>query len=197
MQEIPKSENLSKFSLTGFGLKFRAHPLAIAIANEQFSHLDGWLLQRQKYVDMFISAFSDYRFLKMPTYKNKKPSWYAFIMQFDENCSNRVSLEDFYNSLHKIGLREVDRPGSTRPIHNLPLFNCLDEVMPRLYEKQKKKPMDCSFPQAEKFYRNAIKLPVWAFADEQKIVETYIEGIKCVCDIIVEKPELFKEKERQ
>ncbi|MDR1334246.1 MAG: DegT/DnrJ/EryC1/StrS family aminotransferase [Holosporaceae bacterium] len=189
-QEIPSSHPLHRFALTGFGLKFRAHPLAIAIANEQFSHLDDWILQKQKYADMFLEAFGHYSFLKMPNFKGKQPSWYAFVMQFDESCSNGVSLDAFCNALHKIGLHEVDRPNSTCLLNDLPLFSCLNEAMPRLYEKHELQDQG-SFPNADKFYKNAIKLPVWAFEDEATIVDGYIKGIRQICELVVNSPDVL------
>ncbi|WP_414731861.1 DegT/DnrJ/EryC1/StrS family aminotransferase [Agrobacterium pusense] len=41
--EIPQDHLLHDFSITGLGLKLRAHPLAIALAENQLSRLDGWL----------------------------------------------------------------------------------------------------------------------------------------------------------
>jgi dTDP-4-amino-4,6-dideoxygalactose transaminase len=37
-QEIPRDHPLYQYALTGFGLKLRAHPLAIAMADQQFDH---------------------------------------------------------------------------------------------------------------------------------------------------------------
>jgi dTDP-4-amino-4,6-dideoxygalactose transaminase len=193
-QEIPKTHPLYKFALTGLGLKFRAHPLAIAIANEQFSHLDDWISQRHKYANMFIAAFSEYKFLKMPFFEGKKPSWYAFVMQFDENYSNEVTVDTFFKALQAIGLKEADRPGSTCPIHDLPLFNCLNEAMPRLYPKCSSLKHH-SFLNAKKFYKNTIKLPVWTFDDEIDIAEAYIKGIRRICDLVVKSPKVLIDRD--
>lgn len=190
-QEIPSTHLLSKFSTTGFGLKFRAHPLAVAIANEQFSHLDEWIKQKQIFAEKIIKALSEYEFLKLPVYKNKQPSWYAFVMQYDETKSNGISIDEFCNALHVIGLKEVDRPGSTAPIHKYPLFIDLDEAMPRHYCKkniQKEK----NYKHAVSFFNNAIKLPMWSFKDEEHIVDAYIKGIKSICNLVVNNPSVLK-----
>jgi len=43
LQEIPQTHPLSKYAVTGMGLKYRAHPLAIAIAFELFRNLNRYL----------------------------------------------------------------------------------------------------------------------------------------------------------
>src|SRR5258706_14800553 len=48
-QEIPKEHPLSKYSVTGMGLKLRSHPLAVAIASQQLDHLEEWTKQKKEY----------------------------------------------------------------------------------------------------------------------------------------------------
>jgi perosamine synthetase len=189
-KEIPSNHSLYPFALTGFGLKLRAHPLAIAIANEQFVHLDEWINQKQAYVSMLEAELGKYSFLKMPQYSNSRPSWYAFVMQFVEDYANEVSIDNFVKALLAEGLVEVDRPGSTRPIHDLPLFTKPSCITSRFGRNG----VDCMerFNEAEKFYANAIKLPVWAFSDEKWIVERYIEGFHKVCNAITSTPNVFQ-----
>jgi len=188
-QQIPMNYPLYKFALTGFGLKFRAHPLAIALANEQLNHLDEWIEQKEKYVAFWKNQFNSYKFLRMPSYPNRQPSWYAFVMRFNEHCSNGVKIEQFIKALHAEGLIEVDHPGSTKPIHEEPLFCEPNVVMQRLYQKPIKQ--NNSFKKATSFYANAIKLPVWAYADDYYVVEKYAEGFHKVCQIVQENPELL------
>jgi perosamine synthetase len=189
-QEIDREDPLFEFALTGFGLKLRAHPLAIAIAFQQFKHLDEWLEQKQRYAEQFIKALSLYPFLKMPRFVDKQPSWYAFIIQYDEACANGVSVDNFHRALLAEGLAEVDRPGSTRPIYNLPLFTRPHQALPRLYQKSLSQTQ--MFPGAETFYRQTLKLPVWAFSDEQSLVNSYIEGVQKVSDAVLKTPEILR-----
>lgn len=188
-QQIPSDHPLYRFALTGLGLKFRAHPLAIAIANEQFSHLDDWIRQKQMYASLFANEWQQYPFLLMPQYPDRQPSWYAFVMQFNESHSNGVTIEQFTKALVAEGLVEVDRPGSTCPCHDLPLFTDPHEVLPRLY--QQSIVQSGQFSNAEAFYRNAIKLPVWAFASDKDLVDKYLEGFHKVCGAVLHSPEVF------
>src|SRR5690606_37716523 len=128
-----------------------------------------------QYAIQFIQALAGYPFLQMPSFSRKQPSWYAFVMQFNAEKANGVSIEQFMKAALAEGLEELDRPGSTGPIHNLPLFTHPELAMPRLYDQPIPQPE--SLEMAERFYANALKLPMWAFADEQVIVNEYINGL--------------------
>jgi perosamine synthetase len=185
--DIDKDSELFQYAITGFGLKLRAHPLAISIANYQFSFLDEWLRVKNKYAERFISELSKYPFLKQPLYKNKKPSFYAYVMQFDEEYSNGVNIDDFVKALHLIGLKEVDRPNSTRPLDKFPLFTKTQDAVNRLYKTPACEAGD-DFPIAYKFYNNAIKLPMWAYEDEEWIVDSYLKGFNQICELVLNNP---------
>lgn len=188
-QQMSHDHPLYKFALTGFGLKLRAHPLAIAMAMEQFSHLDVWITQKQTYATKLEESLSVFPFLRMPKYQGQ-PAWYAFVFQFDEAKAQGVTIKRFEEALHAEGLVEVDRPGSTCPNYGLPLFTRPDEVLPHLYPEPLSQ--QGPFPKAEKFYQQAIKLPVWAFPDEAHWVEKYIAGITKVAQVVQDKPELLR-----
>ena len=176
-QEIRKDHQYYQYFQTGFGLKLRAHPLAIAIANEQFDHLDEWLQQRGEYAQYMIDNFKKFDFLSVPNITDRKPSWYAFVMQFRPELAHGLSVDAFHRALLAEGLNEVDRPGSTGHIHDMPLFENPNEVFPNLY-KSKPKQSEDAFPNAVRYTQNAIKLPVWAHNEDWSIVETYVKGIK-------------------
>ena len=56
---------------TGMGLKFRAHPLAVAIAQSQFLHLDRWLEQKAKFARKLNEGLSGLRGLRLPKVRSK------------------------------------------------------------------------------------------------------------------------------
>jgi dTDP-4-amino-4,6-dideoxygalactose transaminase len=195
-QEIDSSSELYDYATTGFGLKLRAHPLAICIANHQFDFLDEWLEQKNKYAEMLISELSVYPFLTPPKYSSdKRPSWYAYVMQFNSKFSNGVTIDEFVNALHAEGLKEVDRPGSTSPLDKFPLFTRTQKVMGRLYQEPASQSKD-SFINAYKFYNNAIKIPIWAFEDEDWIVKSYIKGFHKVCNAVINQPNSIKRSKK-
>jgi dTDP-4-amino-4,6-dideoxygalactose transaminase len=184
-QQIPGDYPLYDYSLTGFGLKLRAHPLAIAMACEQFSHLDEWIAQKQLYATMFSQALSKYPFISVPKYTGQ-PAWYAYVFRYDADKAG-VPLKLFEKALKAEGLVEIDRPNSTRPNHDLPLFTNPHLALPHIYQEKIVCPQG-TFPGADTFFAQAIKLPVWAFPDEESIVSGYIDGIVKVAEAVYNDP---------
>jgi len=179
-QEIPKNHILYKYSTTGMGLKYRAHPLAITIALETLKKLDEYLLQKRAYSKKIIDELNNLRGLLPPQITPEmEPSWYGLIFQYEAAEFENLSIEKFFAALQAEGLLEADRPGSTAPLNLLPLFQNPIELFPT-YKNDLFSYMPGDFPKAEKFYKNAIKLPVWAFDKDVKIVNSYITGIKKV-----------------
>lgn len=191
-QEISKNDPLYKFATTGIGQKFRAHPIAIAIALQQFKLIDKYRKQRNEFASKIINSLSEYDFLKMPNITNREPSWYAFVMQYDET-KTKISRKKFVECLQAEGLIEIDMPGSTGPIHNLPLFTQSNVIMPRLYKDNN----SCNeeYPNAAKYYNSAIKMPIWARKQDEAVVNSYIKGLAKVANVVKYEPRLILENE--
>ena len=178
-QEIPTDHDLREYAVTGMGLKLRAHPFAIAMANQQFDHLDEWVAQRNEFAEYMIKELDDLECLSTPKKACRKPSWYAFVMQYNEAKADGVSIEKFFEAIQAEGLVEADRPGSTCPIHDLPLMRKTNMILPHLHEEPVSA-TDESYPMAENFYKNAIKIPIWAQESDWDIVRSYAAGIRKV-----------------
>lgn len=188
--EIPASNPLYEFFLTGKGLKLRAHPVATAIALEQLSHLEEFLSVRERHAEIFDSAIEECSFLTRPRPTGCSNAWYAYGFHYDADKANGVSREQFVSLLHAEGLSEVDIPGSTGLLNNLPLFLRPNEVFPGLYERPLER--QTGFSQAEAFYFTLIKLPLWAFSDETDKVKSYAAGIRKVSQVIEKNREFAK-----
>lgn len=182
-QDIALESRLREYVLTGAGQKLRSHPLAVAIAEQQMTHLDAWLAQKREYAQVMIESLQHIPFLSMPSFDctSKKPAWYAFVMQFRPSVAP-CSLDEFICALSERGLTEVDHPGSTKPIHDLALFQAPRLVLPNLYDDDYAPRRDVSLGNAEDFYENAIKLPVWALPSDVDTVNRYISTINEVSD---------------
>lgn len=181
-QEIPKNHPFYKYAVTGMGLKYRAHPLAITIAYQIFKNLEKYLRSKRLFANKMIKALKDEPGISLlPAFFDSKitPAWYGFVFQYKPAELNNLPIEKFFEALQVEGLSEIDRPGSTCPLNLLPLFENPTELFPA-YKKHyfSYKPGD--FPKAEKFYQNAIKLPVWTSKNDLKFVNLYIAGIKKV-----------------
>ena len=181
-QEIHKDHPLYKYAVTGMGLKYRAHPLAIAVAYEVFKNLNKFLKIKRFFANKIIKELKNLPGISLPPAFfdiNIKPSWYGFVFQYRAEELKNLSIEKFFNALQAEGLSEVDRPGSTCPLNLLPLFQNPVELFP-IYKKNLFSYKPGGFPKAEKFYQNAIKLPVWATKKDLKMINLYISGIKKV-----------------
>jgi dTDP-4-amino-4,6-dideoxygalactose transaminase len=181
-QEIPQNHPFYKYAVTGMGIKYRAHPLAVAIAYEVFKNLGEYLRVKRMLANKIIKELKNLPGISLsPAFFDLdiKPSWYAFVFRYKSKELGDLSIEKFFNALQAEGLNEINRPGSTCPLNLLPLFQNPIELFPS-YNKYSfyYKPGDS--PKAEKFYQNAIKLPVWAREKDLKMVNLYISGIKKV-----------------
>jgi len=179
-QEIPNTHPLYQYATTGMGLKYRAHPLAIALAFETFKKLDAYLSIRDEYANKIQKALKNVPDLIPPQIANNiQPSWYALIFQYRKGGFQNLPIEVFFKAIQAEGLVEADRPGSTSPLNLLPLFQNPSELFP-IYKSNPFSYSPGQFPRAEQFCQNAIKLPVWAKRKDSGIVNAYIRGIQKV-----------------
>lgn len=176
-QEIPKSHSFHKYSVTGMGLKYRAHPLAISIAFEIFKNLNKYYKIKNNFANKITKKLTNLKCLStpiLPSYLD--PSWYAMIFQYKSEELEGLPIEKFFEALQAEGLAEIDRPNSTSPLNLLTVFQTPEELFP-IYKNFPFSYKEGDFPKAEKFYKNAIKIPVWASEKDSYIVEAYINGI--------------------
>jgi len=114
---------LYRYATTGMGLKYRAHPLAVALSFETFKKLEKYLSVRHKFAKKIIKELQNIAGLTPPHINDDiQPSWYALVFQYNSKFFQNLPIEKFFDALQKEGLSEVDRPGSTSPLNLLPLF---------------------------------------------------------------------------
>lgn len=181
-QQIPKKHPLYKYAVTGMGLKYRAHPLAIAIAYEILQSMDKDAEIRNKIARLIISRLKKFPCIEMlPAFFDKdcQPSWYALLFRYKSKALDDISSSSFVDALQAEGLREVDIPKTTAPLNLLPLFNNPAELFP-LYKQDPFSYKKGDFPMSEKFYNEIIKIPVWSTQSSIKIVNKYIKGFEKV-----------------
>ena len=95
---------------------------------------------------------------------------------------NGLDRETFVRELLSHSLGEVDIPGSTGLLHKEPLYNSPETILLHLYPQGSMGTPErtSSFDRAQSFYDEAIKLPVYATADDQGITDHYIQTITAV-----------------
>lgn len=179
--EIPKEFSLSDFAVTGMGLKLRIHPIAAAIASQQFNELETVLVGRQKFAELLSKDLGQLPGINVPEIPdNIRHTWYAFMMQYDSQKLDGLSIDRFYEAVLAEGCKELDRPGSTCPLNYHPLFQNPGALFPKYLKKVSYQKGE--FPVAEKFHENSLKLPVWHDPIDEEIVKLYIQAFTKVVE---------------
>lgn len=177
-QELSKNSIDYKYAVTGKGLKLRAHPLAIRIAYEMFQELDKINCMKSKMVKIIADTVSSIDGIDLnESYEGSKNSYYALIFKYNPEKFNNLSVEKFISALVAEGGIEFDKPGSTCPLNRLELFKNPHYLFPKynkIIEDNK------VFEEADKFYENSFKLPVWYNEDDIDIILKYCEILKKV-----------------
>lgn len=182
LQEIDKSSPYYAYGVTGFGLKLRAHPFAIAMANEQLSHLDAWHAAKVKNAAYFSSKLSGIDGIALPAVdEGSEASWYAYTIRVKEGAF-AVPTKELCALLVKAGIADADMPGSTCPLNLLKLFQEPGLLFPYYADKVHYKPGD--FPAAEAFFRSAIKFPIDVDDTEEyrRVLSEYADIIRDVLE---------------
>jgi dTDP-4-amino-4,6-dideoxygalactose transaminase len=180
-KEIPPDDPLHRYAATGMGLKLRASPMNIAMANEQFDHLDDWLVQKRAFAKLMTEALSGLPGITLPKAPpDAEPSWYSFVLQYHAEKLGGLPIERFHKALVAEGCVETNLPTSTCPLNWLPLFQEPAGLFPQYagtprYSRGQ-------FPVAERYANKAITVPVWAHADDEEVVMQYIAAIRKVVE---------------
>lgn len=179
--EIPINNLFHAYALTGMGLKMRIHPLAAAIAEEQFMNLDKIIEGRNEVARYLSDSLRGLPGIEVLNPSDEsKGAWYAIIIKYKPKELDDLPIEKFYSALQAEGCSEVDIPSSTCPLNLTKLFQEPEIFFPDYKNIVNYKPGD--FPIAEVFYRNILKLPVWESKEDKDIIDSYIYAFKKVIE---------------
>ena len=179
-----KSEKYSKYSNTGFGLNYRIHPLAAAMAINHFRDLDNRIKIRNEnlnYLSLKINELNTC--IKAPitrvncfrgAYYGYKPLYYGY-----EKWG--VPPEIYAKALEVEGF-DVGIPGS-KPLHLLNLFQGGEKDLysfrgvyrPLLNNYINYKEGD--LPKSEYYYKHTLSFPTFTFVDKN-VIDKFVEAIK-------------------
>ena len=181
-REIGPDSKWNKYKITGMGLKYRAHPLAIAIADKLFDNIKKNSKFRARYAKELFEVLKNNKHIQLPpAYFDKtiKPSWYAFTFFLKDEFLQNNPLSKIISMCQNNGLIDLDNPGSTKPLNLLPLFQDPTNLFPIYKNKGSRFSYKAGdFPNAEKLFKSLIKMPVGVDKEDNKIMNIYIQGIK-------------------
>lgn len=205
--EIPDDHPLKQFALTGSGPKNRVHPLAVRITLDQLRRMPEIRKFKALYAAKLVKDLGKIPFLIPPFIPSGswdcdiriEPAWYALTFRFKRHLAPPgLTRERFVRALTDRGLKDVDIPKSTGLLHKEPLFTHPHVLLPHVYpanaanvwtseedslfwhadEQEKDCHGDWAYANAQEFYDEVIKIPVWADQRDETVVEHYIKVFK-------------------
>ncbi len=172
-----------QFVDTGYGLKYRIHPLGAVIALVQFKKLDKWIKLRRETLNYFSKKLEGIPGIEPPetrTYVDRG-AWYGYKPKYKPEELDNLPVQKYIKALQAEGV-EIHKPGS-KPLHLLPLFQIEND---RMYGFTKKTYKRGDFPKAEKYYESILSLPTFTLPPERDIIDQYIEAFQKVANNIKE-----------
>ena len=176
-----------RFKETGFGLKYRVHPLAAVIANEKLKRLDRMNHDRVSTLDYFSRRLKETKSLMPPVTKEyvERGGYYGYKPIYKSGALGNLKIEDFVKILQAEG---VDiRQTVTPPLHRTELFADSKNyglATNTTYKFRKIKYVPEDFPNSEWFFRNHVSFPTFSRLKDRKIIDQYIEAIHKVEGVI-------------
>jgi len=167
-------EQLRPFVETGFGHKYRMHPLGAAIALVQLSRLDARNDQRTFNLDLLSDLLRSVPGIRppvtMPGYS--RGGWYGFKPQYVAEELGDLPKESFMAALRAEGV-QIKNPGSP-PLHMLPLFALSRSEarglrLPWAEFLPDSRPVAADCPVAEEVYPKLLSLPTFSGNCEEVI----------------------------
>ena len=174
--EIPDSHPLAEYALTGFGLKWRIHPIAAAIVEQQLSEFSGVLAGRNRVAQYIAAAVSCLKGVDviLPR-EGETSSWYALLLNFDLELLGLGDVSDIEKAFAALGATEIEAPNSTRPLTEIPLFGRPEGVYHQYSGSHAS--YDQPHPNCTSIRDRVLKLPVWHRDQDMEIVKWYVDCI--------------------
>ncbi|MFJ9839809.1 DegT/DnrJ/EryC1/StrS family aminotransferase [Kitasatospora sp. NPDC101155] len=156
--------------------------VAVANAHDQLARLDGYLAGRAeiaRYLTGQLARIPGLEVTEMP--EGVVPSWYGLTLTYRPDELDGLPIERFHQALIAEGATEFDRPGSTCPMNQLPLYQQPSTLFPgHPHSHRRYKPGD--FPVAEHAHAHTIKLPVWHREQDLEVAEQYVRAATKISD---------------
>lgn len=163
-------------SETGYGMKYRIHPLGAVLANAIMKDVDELIRMRNENLEYFAKGLKRIGGIEPPSIKEGS-TWgahYGFKPKLIFEDLEGISRATYVKALAAEGV-EVKIPGS-KPLNLYPLFQ---QTAIGLHSLQKPGYKAGDFPAAELYYSEIISLPTFTYPSHT-IIDQYLDAIEKV-----------------
>jgi dTDP-4-amino-4,6-dideoxygalactose transaminase len=173
-EDCVRDPGLRDIRRTGYGLKFRMHPLAAVMVKHLLDHhCFGWIAARAATLKRFsdgLAATGRVQPMARRAYVTSMGAHYGFKPRVDF-AGLGVPRERLVAALQAEGL-DADTPGSP-PFHRLPLFDPKRFIISGF---EKVDHAARAFPGAEAYWGGTLSLPTFTFPEDHPLVDLYVEA---------------------
>lgn len=121
LADVDGAHPLYGYAETGLGLKYRAHPLAVAMAEVYLRRLDHWLAARAEHAQVLAEAAADAGLhVLTPAGGDRTPALYAFVAAVPPTAS--YTRDDLLAAIRAAGCTDWADCESMMPLHTHQAF---------------------------------------------------------------------------
>jgi dTDP-4-amino-4,6-dideoxygalactose transaminase len=150
------------FTTTGYGLNYRMHPLAAALARRQFEDLESYLDGRNANLGALSKGLADIPGVIPPVQRPyvTRHSYFNYKPLYDEEAMGGLDRRLYLAALQAEGAPVSD--STSVPLHCEPLFQVTDDGS-RSYGRQPNRRIYSTgdLPNAERYAESALRLPTY------------------------------------
>lgn len=122
-------KKLGNIVITGNGINLRIHPYAALMILEQIPYLDKLILEKNLSLNIFEeinSEIEEIEFLTSVKCDDIVASQYASVIRFAEIPNKKKFIDKIISSFEANGMKDFDKPGTTRPLSEFDIFSSCD-----------------------------------------------------------------------
>jgi perosamine synthetase len=174
------SDEYREFATTGYGLNYRMHPLAAALARRQFEDLDAYIDGREANLGLLSAGLADIAGVDPPArrpYATRHP-WFNYKPLYDADSLDGLDRALFIKALQAEGVPVGD--STSVPLHCEHLFQVGDDRS-RTYGREPNRRVYAAgdLPNAESYAERAMRLPTYT-EPRTALIEQIIQAFEKV-----------------
>ena len=174
------SDGYRPFATTGYGLNYRMHPLAAALARRQFEDLDAYIDGREANLGALTEGLAGIAGVDPPArkpYATRHP-YFNYKPLYDPGAMGGLDRAIFVEALKAEGAPVGD--STSVPLHCEPLFQTADDRS-RTYgqDPNRRVYVDGQLPNAESYAERALRIPTYT-DPRPRLIEQIVEAFEKV-----------------